>query len=112
VQFLDVAAKAGLTAPNVSGPERDKQYFIETTDSSVALFDYDNDGWRDIFMVNGMTLAPPPKGHEPIGHLYRNNHDGTFADITQKAGLTRTGWGKACARAIGIEPMDKGFAVH
>ena len=93
VQFLDVAAKAGLTAPNVSGPERDKQYIIETTGSGVALFDYDNDGWLDIFMVNGTTLAPPPKGLEPTSHLYRNNHDGTFADITQKAGVADSvGW--------------------
>ncbi|MGH9850365.1 MAG: CRTAC1 family protein, partial [Blastocatellia bacterium] len=52
----------------------------------------------DIFVVNGTTLAPPPKGQEPTSHLYRNNHDGTFADITQKAGLTRTGWGQGvCA---------------
>lgn len=94
VMFQDVAAKAGLTAPNVSGPERDKQYIIETTGSGVALFDYDNDGWLDIFFVNGTTLSPPPKGQEPTSHLYRNNHDGTFADITQKAGLTRTGWGQ------------------
>jgi hypothetical protein len=98
VRFLDVAAKAGLAAANVSGPERDKQYIIETTGSGVALFDCDNDGWLDIFVVNGTTLAPPPKGQEPTSHLYRNNHDGTFADITQRAGLTRTGWGQGvCA---------------
>ncbi len=98
VQFQDVAAKAGLTAPNVSGPERDKQYIIETIGSGVALFDYDNDGWLDIFIVNGTTLAPPPKGQEPTSHLYHNNHDGTFADVTQQAGLVRTGWGQGvCA---------------
>lgn len=97
VQFQDIAAKAGLTAPNVSGPERDKQYIIETIGSGVALFDYDNDGWLDVFIVNGATLAPPPKGQEPTSHLYRNNRDGTFADVTQPAGLARAGWGQgAC----------------
>lgn len=97
LNFQDIAAKAGLTALNVSGPERNKQYIIETIGSGVALFDYDNDGWLDIFIVNGTTLAPPPKGQEPISHLYRNNHDGNFTDVTQQAGLTRTGWGSgAC----------------
>jgi enediyne biosynthesis protein E4 len=98
VQFRDVAAQAGLTAPHISGPERDKQYIIETTGSGVALFDYDRDGWLDIFMVNGTTLTPPPPGREPTSHLYRNQRDGTFADVTQQAGLTRSGWGQGvCA---------------
>ncbi|MFN0087320.1 MAG: CRTAC1 family protein [Blastocatellia bacterium] len=97
VRFQDVAASAGLLARNVSGPERDKQYIIETTGSGVALFDYDNDGWLDIFIVNGTTLAQPP-GEPPISHLYRNNHDGTFADVTRQAGIARTGWGQGvCA---------------
>ncbi|HEX4947109.1 MAG TPA: VCBS repeat-containing protein, partial [Blastocatellia bacterium] len=97
VNFQDLAAKAGLTALNVSGPERDKQYIIETIGSGVALFDYDNDGWLDVFIVNGTTLTAPAKGQEPISHLYRNNHNGTFADVTIKAGLARTGWGQgAC----------------
>jgi hypothetical protein len=98
VQFEDVAAKAGLTAPNVSGPERNKQYIIETAGSGVALFDYDNDGWLDIFVVNGTMLTELPKGQGPTSHLYRNNHDGAFADVTQKAGLVRAGWGQGvCA---------------
>ncbi|MFN0112885.1 MAG: CRTAC1 family protein [Blastocatellia bacterium] len=98
INFQDIAAKAGLSAPNVSGPERDKQYIIETIGSGIALFDYDNDGWLDVFIVNGATLAPPPKGQEPTSHLYRNNRDGTFADATQQAGLARTGWGQGvCA---------------
>lgn len=97
VQFQDVAAKAGLTAPNVSGPDRDKQYIVETIGSGVALLDYDSDGWLDIFIVNGTTLASPTKGQEPTSHLYRNNHDGTFTDVTGKVGLARTGWGSgAC----------------
>lgn len=92
VQFQDVAANAGLTVPHVSGPERDKQYIIETIGSGVALFDYDNDGWLDIFIVNGTTLTPTPR--EPTSHLYHNERDGTFVDVTVKAGLTRTGWGQ------------------
>lgn len=94
VQFQDIAKKAGLTVPHISGPERDKQYIIETIGSGVALFDYDNDGWLDIFIVNGTTLAPPAKGQKSFSHLYRNNHDGTFADVTEKAGIVRTGWGQ------------------
>lgn len=93
VEFQDIATQAGLTAPNVYGPERDKQYIIETIGSGVALFDYDNDGWLDIFIVNGTTLTPPPQRQEPISHLYRNNRNGTFTDVTQQAGLARTGWG-------------------
>lgn len=94
VQYQDVAGKAGLTALNVSGPERDKQYIIETIGSGIALFDYDNDGWLDIFIVNGTTLTPPSPGQESTSHLYRNKHDGTFDDVTEKAGLRRTGWGQ------------------
>jgi len=97
VNFEDVAAKAGLTARHVTGPDFDKKYIIETTGSGVAVFDYDNDGWPDIFFVNGTTLEGFPKGQEPTNHLYRNNRDGTFTDVTEKANLVRSGWGQgAC----------------
>jgi hypothetical protein len=92
--FTDVAEKAGLTAPNVFGGIDTKKYIIETTGSGVAIFDYDNDGWPDIFLVNGTRLEGLPSGHGPTNHLYRNNHDGTFTDVTEKAGLTATGWGQ------------------
>lgn len=59
----------------------------------VALFDYDNDGWLDIFLVNGSTVEGARK---PRSFLFRNNRDGTFADVTSKAGLTHSGWGQAC----------------
>ena len=98
-QFVDIAAKAGLTAGNVFGGVDTKKYIIETTGTGVALFDYDNDGWPDIFLVNGTTLEqiPPLKGKAPTSHLYHNNHDGTFTDVTEKSGLTRSGWGQgAC----------------
>jgi hypothetical protein len=96
--FSDVAEKAGLTMMNVFGGLETKKYIIETTGTGVAIFDYDNDGWPDIFFVNGTTLEGFPKGKEPTSHLYRNNHDGTFTDVTLQAGLGGSGWGQGvCA---------------
>jgi enediyne biosynthesis protein E4 len=92
--FTDVARQAGLTAINVFGGVTTKKYIIETTGTGVAIFDYDNDGWPDIFIANGTTLEGAPSGQPPTNHLYHNNHDGTFSDVTKKAGLTRTGWGQ------------------
>jgi hypothetical protein len=92
--FTDVAAKAGLTAPTIFGGEIAKKYIIETTGTGVAVFDYDNDGWPDIFVVNGTQLDILDQSKPPTSHLYRNNHDGTFTDVTEKAGLTHTGWGQ------------------
>src|SRR5689334_5520738 len=94
VHFTDVAQKAGLTAPVIFGGETTKKYIIETTGTGVAIFDYDNDGWPDIFVVNGTTLDALPKNNAPTSHLYHNNHDGTFTDVTLKAGLAHTGWGQ------------------
>jgi hypothetical protein len=92
--FRDIAEKAGLTAVNVFGGVETKKYIIETTGTGVAIFDYDNDGWPDIFIVNGTTLEGFPSDQAPTNHLYRNNHDGTFTDVTVKAGLVATGWGQ------------------
>ena len=92
--FEDVAEKAGLTMTNVFGGVDTKQYIIETTGTGVAIFDYDNDGWPDIFIVNGTTLEGASGAKAPTNHLYRNNHDGTFTDVTVKAGLAATGWGQ------------------
>jgi hypothetical protein len=93
--FVDEAAKAGLIANNVFGGVDTKKYIIETTGTGVAIFDYDNDGWPDIFVVNGTTLDALAKGTAaPTSHLYHNNHDGTFTDVTTKAGLAHTGWGQ------------------
>jgi len=94
VNFVDIAEKAGLTFTNVFGGITTKKYIIETTGTGVAIFDYDNDGWPDIFFVNGTTLEGFPKDNAPTNHLYRNNHDGTFTDVTAQAGLTATGWGQ------------------
>src|SRR5258705_13623300 len=92
--FTDVAQRAGLTSPIVFGGKDTKKYIIETTGTGAAIFDYDNDGWPDIFLVNGTTLEGFPAGKGPTNHLYRNNHDGTFSDVTVKAGLNATGWGQ------------------
>jgi len=95
--FTDVTAKAGLLpAVNVSGSPSNKQFLLEEMGCGVAFFDYDNDGWLDIFLVNGTSLDPSAQKKTPTSHLFHNNHDGTFTDVTGKAGLTRTGWGQAC----------------
>jgi hypothetical protein len=92
--FEDIAAKAGLTMMNIFGGVDTKKYIIETTGTGVAIFDYDNDGWPDIFIVNGTTLEAAAGSKASTNHLYRNNHDGTFIDVTVKAGLQSTGWGQ------------------
>src|SRR5437773_2327129 len=96
--FRDIAPAAGLTARTVIGGDRTKQYILETTGGGAAIVDYDDDGWPDIFLVNGARLASSPGDEAPISHLYRNNGDGTFADVTEKAGIGGRGWGQGvCA---------------
>ena len=96
--FRDVAAAAGLSALTVIGGERTKDYILETTGGGVAILDYDDDGWADIFLVNGSTLPGSPAADAPASHLYRNNGDGTFTDVTAKAGVAGQGWGQGvCA---------------
>jgi len=92
--FTDIAEKAGLTAQNIFGGLDTKKYIIETTGTGVAIFDYDNDGWPDILLVNGTKLEGFASGQGPTNHLYRNNHDGTFTDVTAKSGLSGSGWGQ------------------
>src|SRR6266403_1635971 len=97
--FTDVAQKAGLTAPIIFGGEATKKYIIETTGTGVAIFDYDNDGWPDIFVVNGTKLEALGSGKAPTSHLYHDNHDGTFTDVSEKEHVAGTGksWGTGCA---------------
>ncbi len=94
VEFVDLAAKAGLNFLNVTGPDRSKEYILESTGGGVALFDYDRDGFPDVFLVNGSTLQGFPKGEEPINRLFRNNRDGSFRDVTMEANLIHSGWGQ------------------
>jgi hypothetical protein len=90
--FADVARPAGLNFRNYYGGEKSKRYIIEANGCGIAFFDYDNDGWLDIFLLNGSRLEGFPPGQEPTNHLLQNNRDGTFADVTEKAGLVRHGW--------------------
>jgi hypothetical protein len=94
VSFLDIGKQAGLNAKTIFGGEHKNKYLLETTGCGVAFYDYDNDGWLDIFFVNGWRLEGFPKGQEPHSHLFKNNRDGTFTDVTEKAGLVHTGWGQ------------------
>jgi enediyne biosynthesis protein E4 len=94
VLFVDAAASAGITHKTIFGSETSNKYLLETTGCGVAFFDYDNDGWPDLFFVNGSRLGGFPKGQEPTNHLYKNNRDGTFTDVTEKAGLVHSGWGQ------------------
>ena len=94
VSFLDVARESGLNAKTIFGGEHKNKYLLETTGCGVAFYDYDNDGWLDIFLVNGSRLEGFPPGEEPTSHLFKNNRDGTFTDVTAKAGLVHHGWGQ------------------
>jgi hypothetical protein len=89
-QFTDIAAKAGLIAPVVYGNPDKKKYILETNGCGIAFFDYDQDGWLDIFVPGGSQIAGAPPG--TTNRLYKNNRDGTFTDVTKKAGLERAVW--------------------
>jgi hypothetical protein len=89
-RFVDVAAAAGLTAPTIYGGVESKKYILESTGCGCAFIDYDNDGWMDIFLLCGTRLDGAPSG--ATNRLYKNNRDGTFTDVTEKAGLGAAGW--------------------
>jgi enediyne biosynthesis protein E4 len=95
VVFEDIAQKAGLASwRHVMGGTSKKNFIIEIVGSGVALLDYDNDGWLDIYLVNGSTYdALAGKAKAPHAALFHNNHDGTFTDVTAKAGVTNERWG-------------------
>jgi len=92
--FMDVTEKAGLTTWRHTMGTPQKNYIIETNGSGVALLDYDNDGWMDIYLVNGSTFeALDGKAEPPHAALFHNNHDGTFTNVAEKAGVTNGRWG-------------------
>ena len=99
VQFVNVAREAGLNAKTIFGAEQRNRFLLETTGCGVAFIDYDNDGWLDLFFVNGLRFDTTfAKGEEPVSRLYKNNRDGTFTDVTVKAGIAKSGWGQGvCA---------------
>jgi hypothetical protein len=89
-RFVDVGAAAGFTQTMVFGEVGHATYIIEIMGAGCAFFDYDNDGWMDIFVLGGRRLGGAPAGAS--NRLYHNNRDGTFTDITAKAGLLDSGW--------------------
>jgi hypothetical protein len=91
-QFEDVTHAAGIDFHLTCG-SLEKRYIMETMCGGIAVLDYDNDGWMDIFLVNGSTLEDLRAGKCHPSKLYRNNHDGTFTDVTLKAGLATCVWG-------------------
>ncbi len=94
VIFQDVADKSGLATWTHKMGSPEKNLILETVGSGVALLDYDNDGWLDIYLVNGSTFdALAGKGTPPHAALFHNNHDGTFTNVAEKAGVTNDRWG-------------------
>jgi enediyne biosynthesis protein E4 len=89
-RFVDIAEKAGLIAPMIYGGLNQDKYIIESMGGGCAFFDYDNDGWMDIFIACGKRLENTPPGAS--NRLYKNNRDGTFTDVTETSGLKDTGW--------------------
>src|ERR1051325_4326170 len=89
-RFVNVAPAAGLRAPVVYGPVGHTDYALEAMGCGAAFLDYDNDGWLDILLLTGRRLDATPEG--ATIRLYRNNRDGTFADVTAKSGLGRSVW--------------------
>ncbi len=93
VTFVDIAERAGLNVENIWGGAKTKKYIIEAKGSGLAFFDYDQDGWLDIYLTNGLRLEETYEpGKAPTSHLFKNNRDGTFTDVTAKSGLMRSGW--------------------
>jgi hypothetical protein len=89
-RFVDVAREAGLTETMVYGDPGHFTYIVESMGSGCAFLDYDNDGWMDIFILGGRRLENTPPNAS--NRLYKNNRDGTFTDVTVKAGLFGSGW--------------------
>jgi len=95
IQFTDITEKAGITFKHTSSPE--KKYIVESMSGGVALLDYDNDGYLDIYFVNSLTTDLVKLNQKTKSALYHNNGDGTFTDVTDKAGLGDIGWGMGVA---------------
>jgi enediyne biosynthesis protein E4 len=113
VSFVDIARSSGLNVKTIFGGEHKNKYLLETTGCGVAFYDYDNDGWLDIFLVNGRRLENAPPGQEPTSHLFKNNRDGTFTDVTSKAALAHSGWGQGvCVGDYDNDGFDDLFVTY
>jgi enediyne biosynthesis protein E4 len=91
IRFVDITESSGIDFFHHSSPE--KKHIVEAMSGGVALFDFDNDGWLDIFFVNSLTVETAGAPERAPSGLYRNNRDGTFTDVTDKAGVALNGWG-------------------
>ncbi len=112
IRFENVSASAGLTIPTTYGGSTANRYILETTGCGVAFIDYDNDGWQDLFLVNGTTLDANPHT-APCNRLLHNNRNGTFSDVTLQAGLARSGWGQGvCVGDFNNDGFDDLFVTY
>ena len=110
-RFTDIAERAGLRAPIVYGGVDAKKYILETDGCGCAFIDYDNDGWMDIFLLSGTRLDGNPP--EATNRLYKNNRDGTFTDVTDKAGLRMVGWANGvCIADYNNDGCDDIFCTY
>lgn len=113
VRFVDVSAHTGVTHAAICGDNDKKTYLIETLGTGLALIDYDNDGYPDLFTVNASQLKGFTKGQEPINHLYRNTGNGMFVDVTAAAGLAKSGWGQGvCAGDFDNDGFEDLFVTY
>jgi hypothetical protein len=110
-RFVDIAEQAGLRTPVIYGGAKRKNYILETVGCGVAFIDYDNDGWLDIFILSGTCVDNPPAGAH--NRLYKNNRNGTFTDVTEQAGLKRSGWASAvCVGDYDNDGFDDLFITY
>ena len=110
--FVDVAAEAGLTDVFHCGRDDRKDYLLEALGGGVALLDYDRDGFVDAFFVSATRMEAFPDGRLPSSQLYRNNGDGSFSNVTERAGLRTAGWGQgACVGDIDNDGLDDLFVT-
>ena len=110
-QFADVAKEAGLHSPVIYGGVDTKKYILEANGCGCAFLDYDNDGWLDIFLLSGTRLEGAPS--DATNRLFKNNRDGTFTDVTEKAGLRAAGWGNGvCVADYNNDGFDDIFCTY
>jgi hypothetical protein len=112
-RFVDVAQRAGLNAKNYSGGELKKKYIVEMNGSGLGFIDYDRDGYSDLFIVNGKPADGEGSLSSATSHLYHNNHDGTFTDVTNAAGVLSSGWGQGvCVGDYDNDGYDDLFVTY
>ena len=110
-RFTDIAQEAGLRAPIIYGGVESKKYILEANGCGCAFIDYDSDGWMDIFLLSGTRLEGDPP--EATNRLYKNNRDGSFTDVTDKAGLRAVGWANAvCVADYNNDGFDDIFITY